>query len=101
MDRIKILSDSSCDLPEELKKKYQIDILPIFINLGGTVYQDGIDINSQNIYDYVEKTNILPGTIACSLENFRKAFEKWRAEGYIRSSVTQFQAICQAAIRML
>jgi DegV family protein with EDD domain len=82
MARIKILSDSSCDLSSELIDKYRIGIIPFYINLGGATYLDGADVNAQDIYEYVAKNNILPGTIACSIENFKNTFEKWHAEGY-------------------
>lgn len=83
MANVKILSDSTCDLSKELIEKYDIGILPLYVNLAGQVYKDnGIDINSQIIYDYVEKTGILPGTIGVSVEDFKTEFEKWRSLGY-------------------
>jgi DegV family protein with EDD domain len=82
MAKIKILSDSSCDLSPELIKKYDIGIIPFYINLGGTLLLDGKEIDPNGIFEYVEKNNILPGTIACSIEDFKLVFEKWRNEGY-------------------
>jgi DegV family protein with EDD domain len=82
MAKIKILSDSSCDLSPELLQKYDIGIIPFYINLGGTALLDGVEIDSQGIFDYVAKNGILPGTIACSVDNFKQTFEKWRGEGY-------------------
>lgn len=82
MAKIKIISDSSSDLTPEIIKKYDIDIVPFYINLGGTMLKDGLNIDSKGIYDYVAKNGILPGTVACSIEDYRKIFEKWRSEGY-------------------
>lgn len=83
MAKIKILSDSTCDLPKELIEKYDIGILPLYVNLGGEVFKDnGVDVNYQIIYDYVDKTGVLPGTIGVPEEDFRIEFTKWREQGY-------------------
>lgn len=83
MANVKILSDSTCDLSKELVEKYDIGILPLYVNLADKVYKDnGVDINSQMIYDYVKKTGVLPSTIGVSIEDFKTEFEKWRNLGY-------------------
>ena len=41
---VKIISDSTCDLSQELLRKYDIDILPLHILLGDSEYKDGKDI---------------------------------------------------------
>ena len=38
---VKIIADSTCDLSEELIKKYDISILPLHILLGEEEYEDG------------------------------------------------------------
>ena len=38
---VKIISDSTCDLSQELLRKYEIDILPLHILLGDKEYEDG------------------------------------------------------------
>ena len=41
---VKIISDSTCDLSQELVEKYDIDILPLHILLGDAEFCDGKDI---------------------------------------------------------
>ena len=41
---VKIISDSTCDLSQELLDKYEISILPLHILLGDTECEDGINI---------------------------------------------------------
>ena len=82
MPKIKIVSDSSCDLSPELLQKYDISIIPFFINLGGKILKDGIEVTPNDIYEYVNLSSVLPGTIACSIEDFRQFFVKWKNEGY-------------------
>lgn len=87
MANIKILCDSSCDLPAELVEEYGIGVIPFLINLDGKLLKDdGIEVNSDIIYDYVEKTGNLPGTVGVPVEVYRAEFEKWVGQG--------FQVIC-------
>ena len=49
-NRVKIISDSTCDLSAELIAKYNIDILPLHILLGENEYEDGKNIAPDQIY---------------------------------------------------
>ena len=40
--KVKIISDSTCDLSKELVQRYDIDILPLHILLGDKEYEDGV-----------------------------------------------------------
>lgn len=83
MPKIKILSDSTCDLPAELLEKYDIGIVPLYIDLGGGVFKDNkVEVTPQVIYDYVGKTGILPGTVGVPVKDFKEEFEKWHSQGY-------------------
>lgn len=82
MAKIKIISDSSSDLTPALLEKYEIEIVPFYINLGGTTLVDGVNVDAGGIYKYVADNGILPGTTACAVEDYRRVFEKWRGEGY-------------------
>ena len=43
--RIKISSDSTCDLSPELLKKYDIGITPLCVTKNGKAFRDGVDIH--------------------------------------------------------
>ena len=66
--KIAISAESTLDLSKELIKQYDVHVIPFTVLLGETPYQDG-DINSQDIFDYVDKTKILPRT--CSINEFQ------------------------------
>lgn len=83
MSKIKIISDSTCDLTQDLVAKYDVGIVPLYVNLGGKVCKDnGVEITPQIIYDYVDKTGTLPSTIGVSVQDFKDEFKKWHDEGY-------------------
>lgn len=104
--KIRISSDSTCDLGNELTARYNIGIIPLSVILGEKVYSDGIDITPQQIFDYVSETKNLPKTAACTEEAYAEQFEKF-LEGYdalihfnisSKASVTHRNAT-QAALR--
>ncbi len=45
MEKIKIITDSTADLPRDIIEKYDIEVIPLFVSFGDKVYKDGIDIN--------------------------------------------------------
>jgi DegV family protein with EDD domain len=71
-----LLVDSTCTLPEELKARYDINVVPAIINYKGKSYRDGIDINSSQIYEIMRQREELPTTSAPSLGDFLEAYEK-------------------------
>lgn len=82
MSKIKIISDSTCDLSPDIIEKHGISIVPLYINLGGKALRDIEEVTPEDIFDFVGKTGTLPGTIACSAEDYKNEFGKWRKEGY-------------------
>lgn len=70
---IRITSDSTCDL-NHLVEERNIGILPLQVNLDAESYHDGIDITPQDIFDFVERTKILPKTSAPSIGDYEEFF---------------------------
>ena len=64
MKKVKIISDSTCDLSKELLERYDIAILPQHIVLGDTEYTDGIDITPDEIYQWSDEHKTTPKTSA-------------------------------------
>ena len=79
--KIKVTSDSTCDLSPELVEKYNVGIFPLNVILGDKTYSDGIDITPQDIFNYVSETGVLPKTAAHSMEEYAEFFKK-EIEGY-------------------
>src|SRR4030042_2175713 len=47
---VRVVTDSSCDLPPELARKLSITVVPLCIQLGDNTYLDGIDIDVDRVY---------------------------------------------------
>lgn len=82
MEKIKLISDSTCDLSAELLKKHDIDIVPLYVNFNEDSYRDLIDIDTDQMYKLVEKHGILPKTSAASPGDFHEVFTKYLDLGY-------------------
>lgn len=78
---IKIISDSTCDLSEELLNKYDIDILPLHVVMGDNEYIDGVNISPDEIYVWSDEHKETPKTSAVGIEEAINLFRKYTDVG--------------------
>lgn len=78
---IKISADSTCDLSPEQKEYYQINIVPLYVQLGEAGGKDGVDIFEQDIFDHVSRTGQLPKTAAPSVADYQTHFSALTQDG--------------------
>jgi DegV family protein with EDD domain len=72
--RIKITSDSTCDLAKEIVDMYDIGIVPMPIIKGDVSYRDGVDIFPEDIFAYVESGAGACHTSAINISSYQEAF---------------------------
>ena len=77
---IKISADSTCDLSPDLIEKYDINILPLYINMGGHTYRDGVDITTADIFRHVDGGGDICTTSAGNVADYQEIFSKFSAE---------------------
>lgn len=82
MEKIKIITDSTLDLPSDIIKEKDIEVLPLLINFGEESYLDGLEINTKEMLDRIERENILPTTAQVTPNRFEEIFKKYLDEGY-------------------
>lgn len=80
-NRIAIVTDSTCDLPADWIKKYQITVVPMTLIFGNETFLDGIQITAGEFYERLSKKPIHPSTSQPSPEIFLEVFKKAAAEG--------------------
>ncbi|MEE1218706.1 MAG: DegV family protein, partial [Ruminococcus sp.] len=80
--KVKIISDSTCDLSKELIQKYDIEIVPLYVILGNDTRKDGVDVKPDDIYSYVDKNGTLPSTSAVNIPDYQDVFKYWTEQGY-------------------
>ena len=57
MEKIKIITDSTLDLPVSLIREKDIEVLPLLINFGEESYLDGVEITTHEMLERMEKEN--------------------------------------------
>lgn len=82
MEKIKIITDSTADLPQELYDKYDIEVLPVLINFGEESYLDRVDMNVDKLLERMEEEEELPTTGQIIPNRFIECYEKYLNEGY-------------------
>jgi len=73
---IKIVTDSTCDLPREFVEKYDIKVVPLSVNFGDDSYLDGIEISNKEFYDRLRNSDKLPTTSQVSPGEFVEVFNE-------------------------
>ena len=81
MSKVKILVDSTSDIPENIRKRYSIDFVPLFIIFGEDSFRDRIDITVPEIFEMVDKRNMLPKTSAVNQVELFQTFQRLTADG--------------------
>ena len=75
--KIKLTSDSTCDLSRAQIETYDIEILPLAVGMGGKDYRDGVDIVPTDIYRHVESGGDLPKTAAINMAQYADLWSRF------------------------
>ena len=79
--KVKIIADSTCDLSPELIKKYDVEIVPLYVTLGDESLRDGVDITPDELYRWADKNKTTPKTAAISQADAYKVMKKYVEQG--------------------
>ncbi|MCA1011406.1 DegV family protein [Halobacillus halophilus] len=105
MRRIIISTESGADIPDDLVEKYNIQVVPMHIIMGGKDYLDG-SLPVQDIYDYYERTKKIPSTTSTNVHEYQEFFTNIRKKfpnctiihiGYTSKASSSFQHAVMAA----
>lgn len=79
--KIKIMSDSTCDLSKELLDKYDITLVPLTVIKNGEAFSDGVTITPAEIFAHVAAGGGLCSTSAMNVGEYAEWFSKY-ADSY-------------------
>ena len=77
---IKILSDSTCDLSQEILEKYNITVVPLTVVMNEMQFKDGITITPAEIFAHVAAGGALCSTSANSVGEYEDWFRKYAGD---------------------
>ena len=72
--RVKIVTDSTCDLSSDIVEKYDIKVVPAYVNFGDKSFRDGINITYDDFYKRLLEDKTHPKTAAASPGNFLNTY---------------------------
>ncbi len=78
---IRIVTDSTCDLPTDLIKKLGISVVPLYINMGNQGYIDGVDLTRQEFYQRLPNEIPPPTTATPSIDTFLNEYKRLIEQG--------------------
>lgn len=77
--KVRIIVDSTADLPEHIKGR--LTVVPLTIHFGDEEYIDGVTISHKKFYEKLIESDVLPSTSQATPNSFIKVFEKVRSAG--------------------
>lgn len=73
--KIRIVVDSTSDLPNQWIEKYNMLVVPLYVILGNQTYKDNLEITPRELYRRSEEEGVIPKTAAPSPSDFYQIFE--------------------------
>ena len=77
---IKIVTDSSADLPDQLVQELGITVVPLYVRFGEEVYRERVDITDEEFYQRLLHGTVHPVTIQPSPQDFADVYQKLSQE---------------------
>lgn len=78
---IRIVTDSTCDLPPEWFQEYDLTVVPVSIQFGTDSYKDGVTIDRATFYRKIDELGVLPTTSQPSAGEFAEYYNRLAEEG--------------------
>jgi len=72
---VKIVTDSSADLPAQLVQELGITVVPLYVRFGKDIYRERVDISDEEFYEKLQHGPIHPVTIQPTPQDFANVYE--------------------------
>lgn len=82
MREIKIVTDSTADLPKGMLGERGVEVVPARVILGANSYPDDGSVSTKELFEFAESSGKMPKTGPPSEFQFQEAFQKWLSEDY-------------------
>ena len=102
MKTVKIVTDSTADLPPQLATELGITVVPVYLRFGDDVYRDRVDISEDEFYQRLLCDPIHPNTTQPTPQDFTDVYQKLsqEADGIISIHVTsKLSGTCNSALQ--
>jgi len=73
---VKIVTDSTADLPDKLVEELDITVVPVYLRFGDEVFRDRIDISEDDFYNRLSHDPVHPSTTQPTPQDFTSVYDK-------------------------
>ena len=77
---VRIVTDSVADLPPQVVEELGITVIPLNVRFGEEVYRDGIDLTTEQFYERLVHSKVLPVTSVPTPASFAEAYDRLAEE---------------------
>ena len=77
---VKVVTDSTSDLPPEIAQELGITIVPAYVHFGSQSYRDGVDITPEQIYERMSTGSVHPTTSSPAPGDFTDVYNRLSKE---------------------
>lgn len=81
MSDLKIICDSLADVPANLVKRYDIEVIPLTIIINDIEYKDGQNLTNEEFYSLIKECDEIPKTSQATYIQFEEIFRKYLNQG--------------------
>src|SRR5487761_2265887 len=81
MTRIRVVADSACDIPEEIARRLEIDVVSLSIRFGDEEFTDRSSLTPSEFWAKCKASKVLPETAAPSPGAFQAAYQRAKDDG--------------------
>jgi DegV family protein with EDD domain len=73
---VKIVTDSVADIPARITENLDITVIPVLVRFGEETFRDGIDMTTDQFYERLVKSDVMPTTSVPSLDMFARTYAR-------------------------
>ena len=98
---VKIVTDSTADLPVGVAEELDISVVPLYVRFGDKLYRDRVDISEDEFYDRLVHDPVHPGTSQPTPQDFAAAYKELikNADGILSIHISgKLSGTCHSAL---
>jgi DegV family protein with EDD domain len=80
MGRVRLVTDSTADIPHEICLTLGIEVVPLKVHFGNDTYRDGVTLQADHFYELLAQASVLPTTSQPSPVDFLEMYKKINEE---------------------
>ncbi len=99
MSNVKIVTDSTCDLPAELVEELDITVVPLYVIFGEESAKEGEELATEDFYEKLQTSEHHPSTSQPTPEDFVKVYEPLKDQPIVSIHLSAaLSGTCESAL---